>query len=98
MRNPNSPRPQGESACPSSAGSGKEFDDAGVHLIAGDEQLADRDGQLEAARAGAARVDVQDAVAGFDPGLVRMPELTFDMSSLSRQRMDKHFLPVAWGC
>src|SRR5688572_6317811 len=52
----------------------RELDDTRAHPVILDEQLADRHRQLEAARTGAAGIDVEHAVAVFDARLVRMAE------------------------
>ena len=49
-----------------------ERDDARVGSGRGDDELGDRDGKAKAPWPGAARVDVEHAIASVDPGLVRM--------------------------
>jgi len=44
----------------------REFDDVGITTAGGKDELGDRDGQREASRAGAARVDETNAFALFD--------------------------------
>ena len=81
-------------------------DDSRLYLVPGDKELPDGDRQAEAARAGAAGVDEQHAVASFDLGLVRMPEhhhpesrrprvniqLQFIMPEIDRYRAELHHI------
>src|SRR5258708_25905605 len=58
---------------PRSTGLELELDDAGRDGAGvGDQELGDRDGQLESPRPGAARVDEQNALSLHDQGLVRV--------------------------
>ena len=66
-------KPDAASRSSSRLTSNNQVDDLRVQPIARYPQVANRHRQFEAARAGAARVDVEHVLAGLDQGLVRVP-------------------------
>src|SRR5947207_1303113 len=54
--------------------SSDQLDDLRAEPIVSNPEMANGYGQVESARAGAARIYVQHVVPGLDHGLVRMPE------------------------